>query len=74
MSAAFQEYNVKVLSKFLSKLFSLPSKVIKKTSSSSSLQNIILIGRWALEYDSNVQVKKKMTQKIMNTFYPTLYK
>ena len=45
------------MSKFLSKLFSLPSKVIKKTSS-SSLQNSILIGRWAIDYDSTIQGRK----------------
>lgn len=46
------------MAKFLSKLFSLPSKVHQKTSSSSSLQNSILIGRWALDYDGTVQGRK----------------
>jgi hypothetical protein len=46
------------MSKFLSKLFSLTSSRFVKKTSSSSLQNSILIGRWALEYDSNVQGRK----------------
>lgn len=44
------------MAKFLYKLFNLPlSKVFKK---SSSLQNSILSGRWALDYDGSVQGRK----------------
>ena len=45
------------MAKFLTKLFNLPSlsTVFKKTS---SLQNSILIGRWALDYDGTVQGRK----------------
>ena len=44
------------MAKFLHKLFNLPlSKVFKK---SSSLQNSMLSGRWALDYDGGVQGRK----------------
>lgn len=47
---------VATMAKFLYKLFNLPlSKVFKK---SSSLQNSILSGRWALDYDGSVQGRK----------------
>ena len=47
---------VATMAKFLHKLFILPSsKVFKK---SSSLQNSILSGRWALDYDGSVQGRK----------------
>ncbi len=51
------------MAKFLTKLINLPSPVFlfKKTllfSSSSSLQNSMLSGRWALDYDGSVQGRK----------------
>lgn len=44
---------VATMAKFLNKLFNLPLK--KK---SSSLQNSMLSGRWALDYDGSVQGRK----------------
>jgi hypothetical protein len=53
------------MAKFLTELFRLPpssSTFFKKTllfsSSSSLLQNNILSGRWALDYDGTVQGRK----------------
>jgi hypothetical protein len=48
---------VYTMAKFLHKIFNLPSlsKVFKR---SSSLQNSILSGRWALDYDGSVQGRK----------------
>ena len=44
------------MAKFLHKLFILPSSNVFKKS--SSLQNSILSGRWALDYDGTVQGRK----------------
>ena len=50
------------MAKFLTKLFGLPSSasLFKKVSSLSPppLQNSILSGRWALDYDGSVQGRK----------------
>lgn len=50
------------MAKFLHKFFRLPSSALlfKKVSSLSppSLQNSILSGRWALDYDGSVQGRK----------------
>jgi hypothetical protein len=43
---------------FWTKLFSLSSSRFVKKTSSSSLQNSMLSGRWALDYDGTVQGRK----------------
>ena len=44
------------MAKFLHKLFKLPS--LSTVFKSSSLQNSMLSGRWALDYDGSVQGRK----------------
>jgi hypothetical protein len=47
------------MAKFLTELLKLQSlSTVFKKPSSSSLQNSILIGRWALDYDGTVQGRK----------------
>ena len=45
------------MAKFLHKLFILPSS-LSTVFKSSSLQNSMLSGRWALDYDGTVQGRK----------------